>query len=125
MARWFEYDGKRYPDPDPSLSVEEVRLGLTNAFPELHNAATGEKKDGEDTVYTFTRRVGTKGAPDILILSVNISGENIMSQPLLEAHGFYREKGKREEIEIKTPITSIGDFVKAFRALFEEESSVH
>jgi hypothetical protein len=44
---------------------------------------------------------------DILILSVNVSGENIMSNPLLKAHGFYREKGKEGTIEIEMPITSI------------------
>lgn len=57
---------------------------------------------------------------DILILSVDVSGENIMSNPLLKAHGFYREKGDEGTIEIETPITSIKDFVNAFEELFKE-----
>lgn len=56
---------------------------------------------------------------DILILTVHIDGENIMSQPLLKAHGYYRVRGKSKEIKIETPITSIPEFVKAFEELFK------
>jgi PRTRC genetic system protein C len=61
MARLFVYDGREFPDPDPKLSVEDVRKQLAEFFPELANAGTREEKRGEDTVYTFTRRIGTKG----------------------------------------------------------------
>jgi PRTRC genetic system protein C len=60
--RVFVYDGTEYPDPDPNMSVDEVRQGLLFAFPELSNADTASRKDGEKTTYTFSRRVGTKGA---------------------------------------------------------------
>jgi PRTRC genetic system protein C len=61
MARSFIYDGREFPDPDPKLTVEEVRQQLAQFFPELANAETREEGRGEDRVYTFTRRIGTKG----------------------------------------------------------------
>lgn len=61
MARIFMYDGKELPDPDPSLSVDEVRQSFAEYFPELYNAEVKESKRGDDTVYTFSKRVGTKG----------------------------------------------------------------
>ena len=61
MARIFVYDGREFPDPDPKLPVEEVRKQLSEFFPELGNADTREEKRGEDTAYTFSKRIGTKG----------------------------------------------------------------
>jgi PRTRC genetic system protein C len=61
MARIFIYENKEYPDPDPALSVEEVRQSMANFFPELSNSETKEIKNGDNTVYTFSKRVGTKG----------------------------------------------------------------
>ena len=62
MARLFIYDGREFPDPDPKVSVEDVRRQLSEYFPELTNADTREEKRGDDTVYTFSKRIGTKGA---------------------------------------------------------------
>jgi len=61
MARLFIYDGRTFPDPDSRLSVEDVRRQLADYFPELANADTREERRGEDTVYSFSRRIGTKG----------------------------------------------------------------
>ena len=61
MSRVFVYDGRQIPDPDPRLSVDEVRKRLADFFPELVNSDVQEAKQSEDTVYTFTRRLGTKG----------------------------------------------------------------
>ncbi len=61
MARVFVHDSKEYPDPDPRLSVDEVRKQMADFIPELANADTKEELRGEDTVYTFSRRIGTKG----------------------------------------------------------------
>ena len=61
MTRIFSYDGREFPDPDPKLAVEEVRQQLSQFFPELVNAETRETRRGEDTVYTFSKRIGTKG----------------------------------------------------------------
>jgi PRTRC genetic system protein C len=62
MPRVFVYDGRSFPDPDPALSVEQVRQQLAEYFPELANAETREEQRGEDRLFTFARRIGTKGA---------------------------------------------------------------
>ena len=61
MARQFIYDGRTFPDPDPRLSVEDVQRQLADYFPELVTADTREETRGDDTLYTFARRIGTKG----------------------------------------------------------------
>ena len=61
MARIFIYDGKDLPDPDPGMTVEEVRQSLTDYFPELSNADVTQGKRGTDDTYTWKKRVGTKG----------------------------------------------------------------
>jgi len=61
MARVFVYDGRSFPDPDPKMSVEEVRQSLTTFFPELANAELRMSKRGDDDIIEFKRRVGTKG----------------------------------------------------------------
>lgn len=71
MARVFVYDGREFPDPDAKLSVEDVRKQLGEFFPELANADTREEKRGDDTIYTFTKRIGTKGGrrrPDVVAI---------------------------------------------------------
>ena len=59
--RVFVYDGREFPDPDPKMSVDEVRQSMTNFFPELANAETKQSKRGDNDIYEFARRVGTKG----------------------------------------------------------------
>ena len=61
MARIFVYDGRQFPDPDPAVAVDEVRRQLSVFFPELTNADVREERRGEDSVYTFSKRIGTKG----------------------------------------------------------------
>ncbi|MBA7701252.1 hypothetical protein ES703_109985 [subsurface metagenome] len=68
MTRVFVYDGREFPDPDPSLSVDEVKSSMSNFFPELSNAETKEsERDSttepgqKETVIEFRRRVGVKG----------------------------------------------------------------
>ena len=71
MARLFVYDNREFPDPDPHLSVEEVRKQLVDFFPELANAETREEKRGDDTLYTFSKRIGTKGSQrDVRIVAI-------------------------------------------------------
>ena len=59
--RFFVYDGREFPDPDPNMSADEVRQSMTNFFPELANAETTPSKRGEDDIFEFKKRVGTKG----------------------------------------------------------------
>lgn len=59
--RKFVVEGHVYPDPDPNMTADEVRQDLASMMPELSNAETSTAKDGEDTIVTFRKRVGTKG----------------------------------------------------------------
>jgi len=61
MPRTFYYESKPYEDPDPSMSVDEVRQSMANFFPELSNAESEIKKDGDNEKITFKKSVGTKG----------------------------------------------------------------
>jgi len=61
MARVFVYDNREFPDPDPNLSVEQVRETMASFFPELATATVQERQRDQDTVYEFQRRTGTKG----------------------------------------------------------------
>ncbi len=59
--RVFVYDGREFPDPDPKMSVDEVRQSMTSFFPELANAESKPSKRGDDEIIEFRKRVGTKG----------------------------------------------------------------
>lgn len=61
MARQFIYDGRTFPDIDPNKNPEEIRQILADHFPELSNAETIKGKSGDDDVYEFKKRTGTKG----------------------------------------------------------------
>jgi len=61
MSRVFVYDGREFLDPDPNMSIDEVRQSMTNFFPELANAETKQSKRDEDDIIEFQKRVGTKG----------------------------------------------------------------
>jgi len=60
-VRKFVIDGRIFPDPDPNMTADEVRQNLSTFMPELSNAETKTAKEGDDTVYTFSKRVGVKG----------------------------------------------------------------
>jgi PRTRC genetic system protein C len=62
MARVFVYDDREFPDPDPQMTVEQVKGTLADFYGEISNASVKETKRGDDTIYEFQRRVGTKGA---------------------------------------------------------------
>ena len=59
--RVFVYDKREFPDPDPKMSIDEVRQSMTNFFPELANAETKQSKRGDDDIIEFIKRVGVKG----------------------------------------------------------------
>jgi PRTRC genetic system protein C len=69
-VREFVYDGRVHPDPDPTMTPDGVRKLLAEYYQELSNAETREERKVEtregETVevrrFTFTKRVGTKGA---------------------------------------------------------------
>ena len=61
MARIFIVDEREVPDPDPNLTIDQVRDSLAEFFPDLANATHTLTPRGEDQIVDFSRRVGTKG----------------------------------------------------------------
>jgi PRTRC genetic system protein C len=62
LLREFFYNGVRIPDPDPGMTVEQVRDLLTPSFPEIATASvSGPEDTGTELRYTFSRAIGTKG----------------------------------------------------------------
>jgi len=62
LTRIFELNGMRLPDPDPKLSVEEVRTLYAHQYPDIATAAvTGPEAVGDKLRYQFTRAIGSKG----------------------------------------------------------------
>ena len=64
--RRFVYDGREFPDPDPALSIDEVRQQLAEFFGELTNADHRSEVRGDAEVITFSRRIGTKGQQELV-----------------------------------------------------------
>jgi PRTRC genetic system protein C len=61
-VREFLFSGVRLPDPNPSMSVEEVRAFFCTTYPELATAVVnGPEAIGNKLRYTFDRAVGSKG----------------------------------------------------------------
>jgi PRTRC genetic system protein C len=62
LPREFYYQGSRIPDPNPQMSVDEVRELLTPSYPEIATATvTGPEDTGTVLRYTFARAIGSKG----------------------------------------------------------------
>jgi PRTRC genetic system protein C len=62
MTREFRYGELRLGDPNPKLSVEEVRAAFSASYPEISTATvTGPEAIGNKLVYNFTKAIGTKG----------------------------------------------------------------
>ena len=62
VAREFVYHGTTFGDPNPKLSIEEVRSFYANQFPELTTATiTGPETVGDRLRYSFERAIGSKG----------------------------------------------------------------
>ena len=62
MIRSFEFCGIRLPDPNPAMSVEEVKALYATHYPELATAVVNGPEAVRDRVrYTFDRAIGSKG----------------------------------------------------------------
>jgi PRTRC genetic system protein C len=62
LQREFIYNGIKLPDPNPQMSVEEVRDTYAAAYPEVNTAAIeGPETVGDKIVYRLVRAIGTKG----------------------------------------------------------------
>ena len=60
-VRIFVADNREHPDPDPNLSIEQVRDMMADFLPDLIGATWTETPRDDDTVIDFQRRVSTKG----------------------------------------------------------------
>lgn len=62
LAREFSFNGVRLPDPNPKLTVDEVRSLFAATYPEITTAAIeGPEAVGNTLIYRFSRAIGTKG----------------------------------------------------------------
>jgi PRTRC genetic system protein C len=61
MARIFIIDGRENLDPDPALTVDQVKAIFAGFMPEVATADMTTTKRGDDEVIEFKRKVGTKG----------------------------------------------------------------
>ena len=62
VAREFTFNGVKIPDPDRSLSPEEVRTVLATLYPDIATASiTGPEAVGDKLRYNFARAIGAKG----------------------------------------------------------------
>jgi PRTRC genetic system protein C len=58
----FVFNGSRIPDPDPQMSIDQVRVLLTPSYPEIATATlTGPEDTGTNLHYFFCRAIGSKG----------------------------------------------------------------
>ena len=62
LPREFVFNGSRIPDPDPQMSLDQVRDLLTPSYPEIATATlTGPEDTGTSLRYSFSRAIGSKG----------------------------------------------------------------
>ena len=62
MTRIFQFQGIRLPDPNPTMSVDEVKALYAVQYPELATAVVnGPEAVGDKMRYTFDRAIGSKG----------------------------------------------------------------
>jgi len=62
VTREFNFNGVKIPDPDKTLSPEEVRSVLATMYPDIATASiTGPEAVGDKLRYNFVRAVGAKG----------------------------------------------------------------
>jgi PRTRC genetic system protein C len=62
LAREVVFNGSRIPDPDPQMTIEQIRDLLTPSYPEIATATmTGPEDTGTSLRYSFSRAIGSKG----------------------------------------------------------------
>lgn len=127
MPRVFVYDGREFPDPDPGLSVEDVRKQLSDFFPELTNAETREERRGDDAVrYTFARRIGTKGIgqPNVVTILRRVPEKSLavfdLAAHLVDTDGeLDAEAAAARQPEINLAIVEADSYARATRSAIE------
>lgn len=62
MTRVFQFNGIRLPDPNPKMSIDDVKVLYSAQYPELTTAVVnGPEAAGDKLRYTFDRAIGSKG----------------------------------------------------------------
>ena len=62
LVRSFEFNGMRLPDPNPKLSVEDVRALYAHPYPDIATATIpGPEAIGDKLRYHLRRAIGSKG----------------------------------------------------------------
>ena len=62
LSRYFEFNGVRLLDINPSLSVEEIRTAYAHQYPDIATATiTGPEAVEDKLRYSFSRAIGSKG----------------------------------------------------------------
>jgi PRTRC genetic system protein C len=62
LTRIFKYNDLRLPDPDASMSPDDVLEFYSNQYPELTNANVGEFFIEDDKqIFELNKTTGTKG----------------------------------------------------------------
>jgi PRTRC genetic system protein C len=61
LPRTFYTAGRKLADPNPALSIEEVRTHYAGIYPELNNSSFEEDITGTEHKITFSTSIGHKG----------------------------------------------------------------
>lgn len=58
--KWIAYGDKKFPMD--GYTLDQAKQIMARHFPELADPEVKAEKSGEDTIYTFTKKAGRKGA---------------------------------------------------------------
>ena len=62
LEREFSFNGTRLGDPNPAMTVDEVKRHYQTAYPEIVNAqVSGPENTGGKLVYTLAKKTGVLG----------------------------------------------------------------
>lgn len=87
--RFVKYGDKRMP-VDDGMTLDQIKTIMARHFPELADPKVETKKDGETTVYVFSKQAGRKGVRHTLHNTVianlgKIEAVGILPAGVLEA----------------------------------------
>src|SRR5258705_12189015 len=68
LPREFVFNGSRIPDPDPQMSIDQVRDLLTPCYPEIATATMTPPEDtGKSLRDSFSRAISSQGDSHALL----------------------------------------------------------
>lgn len=89
--RIFVIDNRNMPDPNENWSIEEVQRSYGRLFPDIVNAEPHTETVDGNTVVSFVKKVGTKGAggplekfPRIVVKGVNDNFDLLLHQMVMK-----------------------------------------